>query len=241
MLRAVMAALLMLAGCAPALPRHEWSNATEALRIMSERSERVTTLEGTCRVILRDSEGLSISLDGALAARVPDHFRLRAWKFGRAVLDLTVTPEGVWTLTGETPAGEPPRFDAAQFARAWEIMSGRFGDDATVVVADPARAFTVRRALGEGGAAVLCEIEPRTLTARRYEFIGADGRVERSLTLDRYRLLDAGPGRPGIVWPRRMIAEGADGRVTVLFDDLEFNLEPAPGAFVPPRRAVKQP
>lgn len=229
----LIAVMLMLAGCSVGLPRHEWTEPRDALWIMSERSGRVRTIAGSCRVLLREAGGPSVSLDGAVAARAPDHFRLRAWKVGRPVLDVTISPDGVWVLAAERA---PEQIDSAVFKRVWEMLTGTFGDEAEVLATKPA--LCVRAWLG-AGATVTAEIDPNTLTARRYEFAGPDGAVVHSLTMDRYGVLSLETG--AIVWPRRVIAEGAEGRVTVLFDDIEFNGEPAPGAFVPPRRAVRRP
>ena len=43
----------------------------------------------------------------------------------------------------------------------------------------------------------------------------------------------------GIVWPMRLTAKSESGAIDVRLRDPEFNTEPPPGAFNPPRRAKK--
>jgi hypothetical protein len=234
-----------LSGCVQRLPTYPWSDSRAALDIMAARADSIRTVSSGCTLHIKRRDGFRVSLDGAMAARIPGWLRLRAWKFGDPVLDVTVTPDGVWSLPrkGEVP---PPGQD--RLTEVWMLFTGRFFDDPSAVVIDEGGPrFTVERAIGDQGAMIRCEVDRATLTVRSYAIRDEAGATRLLLTLDRYRLVDEAP------WPMRLtadIAPRSDGapsgpddiaRITVSFEDPELNTEPAPGAFTPPRRAVKRP
>src|SRR5688572_15188409 len=80
---AAVLGVLSFAGCSPTLSKYEWHGEEEALRVMARRAQSIGDVSATCRVLLRDSNGESIQLDGALAARSHTHLRVRAWKFNQ--------------------------------------------------------------------------------------------------------------------------------------------------------------
>lgn len=248
----VAAAFAIVSGCRAPLPEHQWKDRDTALRVMSERGARVRTVESGVRLVLTSKDGNSVTLDGAIAAAPPDRFRLRAWKMGHAVLDLTLTPEGTWLKaekgSGTSGAGVPPAVNARGIADAWSMFTGSMfsestapGGASTEIIDDGGPWFTLRRTLPAraGGGSddppiVECVIDRRTLTARRYRVIDSAGLERATLTLDDYR--DFG----GVVFPMRLSAESDDGGVLVLLDSPEFNLPTAPDAFVPPAGASRQ-
>ena len=77
-------------------------------------------------------------------------------------------------------------------------------------------------------------IDARSLPLR-YVYETDDGRRQFELTLDRYREVN------GVPWPHRLVATGTMGVVVIEQRNVEINGELAPNAFVPPRRAEKQP
>jgi hypothetical protein len=246
----LVAALACWVGaCAAQLPTYEWTGTQDALDVMAQRADAVTTFSSPCAIFVKRRDGYTISLDGAVAARIPGYLRLRAWKLGQAVMDVTVTPDGVWTLRGDgrTGPGEGggPGPTARHLAEVWSLFTGEFytGPNSRVIDSGGSR-FSVERPMGEDGGVVRCEIDRATLTARTFAVVDASGRARLTLTLDRYRLAGDVP------WPNRLIAEIAEveaapasddqpERVTIRFDGPELNAEIPAGAFSPPKRAVK--
>jgi hypothetical protein len=235
-------------GCSSPLPAYPWKDHETAQRLMAEHAAKVQSVQSGARVILTAADGNSVTLDAAIVAVPPNRFRLRAWKLGHAVMDLTLTPEGVW-LKAEENRGEGTggaaaglrSIGAGGIAGPWTLFTGGLLDQGGVrgngrieMTDDGGPTFTLRRLADKVGAAsIICEVDRRTLTARRCAVLDELG-VERAvLTLGDYR--DFG----GIVFPTRLDATGADGTVVVLLDDPEFNTPLPPDAFVPPAGAIR--
>lgn len=240
----------MAAGCAKPLPTYPWTGADAALETMGARAGAVRSFRSPCRITLTGAGGESVTLDGAVAARRPDHLRLRAWKLGHAAFDLTVAPEGVWVMTPERAgrgateaAGFLDGLDDPRIGAVWTVLAGDLFDEESARVEDRGGAtFRVERPLSGGGegahadgpATLVCDIDRATLTARRYTLLAADGRVLHTLTLDRYRLVGE------TVWPLRLTASGPEGELDLVLDGPELNAALDAAVFTPPRRAVKR-
>jgi hypothetical protein len=234
--------LLALNGCAQRLPAHAWAGPDDALETLRQRAESVRTLQSAARVVLARPDGETVHLDAALIAGFPDHLRLRAWKLGQTVFDLTWTPGGLWVDARreegtDEQAGLSPT--AAEFAAAWSLFDPGFfsAEFASVRAPDAGPIVMIERrpSLDRAGATVLCEVDRATLTPRRYTVLGPSGVSRATLTLDRYQSFD------GIVWPTRIEARGPGGSVVVFIDSARFNETLPERAFVPPAGAVKQP
>lgn len=239
----ILASLLVAAGgCThrfeEKIPTYDLMDAPSSLRALSERARLVKTLSGEGLITLTRADGESVRLDAAMAMRPPERARLRAWKFGRAIFDLTVAPEGIWIVAPEDPQRKEQitsaGVSAAKLARTWSVLSGGFFDGADLRSELRDGLMIVRRE-SPGEPAVVCEVDRRTLTPRRYVMIDDKGAQRFSLTLDHYRQFgDA-------VWPTRLIAVSDGGTVHVELRGVEVNPELPAGAFVPPRRAEKLP
>jgi hypothetical protein len=233
-----------VAGCAArqptetSLPTFGDVDHQTALRVLDERARAVKTLSSQCGLTLARPDGQTVELVGAVAMAPPDRLRLRAWKLGQAIFDLTLTPDGLWVMTPDDPSSKqkvlPASVSAAQLRREWELLSGSFFGDAGLKVRDEGSRLAVTKTL-EGGRSVVCDVDRRTLTPRRYRLLDPAGRTRFILTLGGYDLFN------GIAWPTRLKATSDEGRIGVRLKDVELNGELPPGAFVPPRRAEKQP
>lgn len=221
-------ALATLAACARPLPRHPWVDAPTALATIRARGEAITSVSSACGITLRSAHS-SIRLDGALAAEPPDRFRVRAWKLGTPVLDLTQTDGGIWLMLSERARADSTAaldlITQERLARAWAVITGA--------------ALAGGQVLDEGGPSFriatpdfTAEIDRDTLTIRRIAFPSDGG----SVTLDRYTLLG-----DAIVYPRRVLAEHEKGSIEFRLDDPAFNEAIDPIAFKPPRSAVRRP
>ena len=127
---------LLLPGCVQHsvphenLPLYPWTDDQTALRELAVRAHAVKTISAAAMLTLTRPDGQSVRLDGAVAiSLVQKSVRLRAWKLGQAVFDLTLTPVGLWI---ETPKDEqrhqqvaPASLSASKFARACQSSEAR--------------------------------------------------------------------------------------------------------------------
>lgn len=220
------------------LPTYPGLGDAAALEVLAERAAAVKTLSAQCRLTLTRPDGQTVRLDGAVVMAPPDRLRLRAWKFNQAVFDLTLTPDGLWVVTPDDPSRRekviPASLSAARLGREWALLSGSFFGEPGLSVRDAGRRLAVSKAMGDGRT-VVCEVERKTLTPRRYRMSDPEGRERFTLALSHYQLFD------GIPWPTRLGARSGDGRISIRMNDVELNGELAPNAFKPPRRAEKLP
>lgn len=243
---ALLAFSIVAGGCRPKappaedLPAYQWFDKETAIRDLRARADAVKTVSAECTVRLTRADGETVSLDGAIVTRNPGWVRLRAWKFNRAVFDLTLQPAGLWVMTMDDAKRKeqmlPAKVSAATFVRHWSYFNGKLFDEAhagsarvngnTLVLFDANNAKAYDK--------LHCEVDRRTLTPRRYVY---DDNGERNfeLALEEYRVVN------GIPWPHRLVATGTMGRVVIEQRNVEINGGLAPNAFVPPRRAEKQP
>ena len=239
-------ASLVLSGCVTrraklveeSVPRYPQMPAQESLARIQDRNTDLQDVTGKGTLTFTGRDGRSVRLEAVFVLAPPARAaRVRAWKFGRAVFDLTRTPEGVWLYL--------PRGDEGDRAEALTTSAQSLGDaigqwldlfadgPATPGGTVTARGETlvVRRPM-EDGLTLRATIDRRTLTARQYDGLDTDGRVRFRLVLDQYRELAPG----GAVWPQVIEARSASGTVRVEASELEVNIAP-PTAFVPPTRA----
>jgi hypothetical protein len=223
----------LLAACTsrPPLPRHPSMAADEALQLIAERLESVRTISATCDMVMTDAAGQTVRLDGAIAAEAPSRVRLRAWKLGRVVFDVTMLDGRVWLML---PEGHEGNVQTKDFLEVAELMGAAFFRAAVVVPAELTAQRLVVSGWGLGESAILCEIDRPTLTPRIYTVLGRP-REEASVILDRYAVMG------GVPWPMRIQVNRSSGEVVVIFRDVEINSSLPEGALAPPRRAVLRP
>ncbi|MBA2708765.1 MAG: hypothetical protein H0U59_13250, partial [Gemmatimonadaceae bacterium] len=168
--------LTLTAGCVPrdGLPTHPRMSVDETRRILARRAESVKTISSQATITLTRPDGESIRFDGAIALRPPDRSRLRAWKFGQAVFDLTVTPDGVWIIAPDDPKHRQDirraGATAADFGRTFSSLLGSFFSSADLTGAEHGDMMRFTHKSGNG-AALTCEVDRRTLTPRRYRLL----------------------------------------------------------------------
>jgi hypothetical protein len=241
MMRSVLAlgALIScLAGCATnptsTLPAYHWVDTETALRDLRTRASSVTTLASECSITLKRSDGETVQFDGAMAMRNPGFLRLRAWKFNRAVFDLTLQPDGLWLMTLDDPARKeqvvPVTVRAADFMEQWSWFNGGMFESESLRASVNGDTLILTSVWKSGE--VRCEVERSTLTPHRYVYEAAGQTFE--LTMDRYTQTN------GVPWPLRLVANSATGEVIIEQRNVEINGPLPPNAFVPPGRAEKR-
>jgi len=231
-LRATMALCLFLAGCnSEHIATYPPMSDRQAIQILIDRSRAIKTVSAQGLVTLERPGGQTVRLDAALAIQPRANARLRAWKLGQAIFDITLTPQGVWVVL---PQQDPTSFggNSANATRQWlRLMTGTF-ENAGVIADDTGPRLVLKQA-ADDGAIILCEVDRNTLTARRYILRDRPGRRQFTLTLSRYADFN------GIAWPQKIEAAGPSGRITIDLNGVEINGELPPAAFHPPARAVK--
>jgi outer membrane lipoprotein-sorting protein len=236
--RILLLALLALAGCTHGpLPTIHWTDRREALRILSTRAHAVRTVSAQGLLTLTRPDHESARLDAAIASQPPDRLRLRAWKLGRAIFDLTLTGDGLWLFAPDEPSLNPKirssALATARLAKAWSALSGGLFDRPDLSIKETSHQLIVTAPSEEG--IIRCEVDKRTLTPSRYIVTDATGRTRFALELDDYRLYG------DIAYPQRLSATSDMGTILIQLRDVELNADLAAGAFVPPRRAEKLP
>ncbi len=234
--------LLALAGCRSTpppvegnLPQYPMLSASESLEAMRQRNAGVGDVTGKGTLTFTAADGESVRLDTVFVLAPPDRARVRAWKFGRAVFDLTRTADGVWLYLprGDARADELEASAGALSAAIGEwlnLFSGGLDADARDVDVESNRLW-IRRPMGEG-LTLRILVRRDTLTPSIYDGVDAVGTVRFRLLLDAYTPL--GP----TVWPQIVEAISADGTVRIEANELELDVAP-PTAFEPPRRASR--
>ncbi|MBX3359042.1 MAG: hypothetical protein KF745_11530 [Phycisphaeraceae bacterium] len=208
-------------------------SAEESLTTIADRQASVTHLVAECDLDLTDSEGQSVRVDGVIVAELPGKMRMRAWKFGHAVFDLTVTDDGAWLMTPEEEQGGR-RLDAEHVSSTGVrdvlgLLGPGYFRTARPVRADASMLIACGAALGRDD--VVCEIVRATLAPRRFVMGSGASLNGGEVVLDQYQAVD------GAIWPMRVRIRSQAGEVVVRVRQLEINGELPPGAFVPSQRA----
>jgi outer membrane lipoprotein-sorting protein len=244
-----LALLLLLAlavvGCASRnandadkLPAVEWRDQQEALDILARRADAIETVTSEGLITLTRPDGESVRFDLAMVRHKSDGVRLRAWKLGRAVFDLTMTPEGVWLLTPDDPSLKQKvrtaGVSARQLVETWKTFNGELfrARDGKLTEAGKNLIYTTKQ---RDAVTVRCEIDRRSLTPRRYLMCDDKGVTRFTLDVSDYRDI------AGQLFPHRYVATSSEGKILITLREVELNTELAPNALRPPRRAEKLP
>jgi hypothetical protein len=209
----------------------------ESLKVIADRQAAVTSISAECDLELTDAQGQRVNLDGVLVSCPPGNVRLRAWKFGHAVFDLTLSEGKGWVvLPDEGPAAgkmDLQMMPAQRISGALDLLGASFFRTARPSGGDTVTLIARGSALGRDD--VTCEIERLTLTPRRF-VVGEEGaELSSELLLDRYT------PEAGVVWPMRMRLRSPSGEVVVTVREVELNGKVPGGAFTPPARAKALP
>jgi hypothetical protein len=232
------------AGCAhkptgrEALPTVHYKDDADALRILRERAAAIKTVSSRGTITFIRPDGESVRMDLAMVSQPPDRLRLRAWKLGRAIFDLTLTPDGLWLLAPDDPSlrqkVEKANVGAAEIARNWSILSGAFFNRGNLKIERQPNDLLLT-APHDHDLTLRCYVDARVLVPWLYQLLDPQNKTRFSLNLDDYRMIGNSP------YPHRIQADSESGRITVQLADVELNEDLAPAAFKPPRRAERLP
>ena len=229
--------LFLFSGCqTEQIPTYPSMPSSQALRILADRSHAIHAISAQAMLTLTRDNGDTVRLDAAIVLQPPDRARLRAYKFSRAVFDMTLTPEGLWLISPQEGDRRQEILAAGantgKLTREWlRLMTGEFDAPGMTVVERPEELRLQQPR--ENDSTLICRIDRKTLTPRRYTLTDAQGRERFTLMLDRYAEF------AGVVWPRRIEAKSETGNILIELHDVEINGALPPGAFRPPARAEK--
>ena len=158
-------------------------------------------------------DGQVIHLDALMVMARPDRLRLRAWKMGQAVFDLTLRPDGLWVETPGDPSRAkeviPAAVGAAEFARQFLWFTGGFFTEPGPIDSRLEGDKLHLQRVTDSGSMIFCEVDRATLTPRRFQLLeGKGGKAPVQFTLEMTGYQDF----KGIVWPTFLRLPRSTGR-----------------------------
>lgn len=239
---------LLQVGCAaeaPArvqLPSYEWINAEQGVHLVNQRATSLDTIFALGNVTLdipehKDVKGNIVkasntTMQAMVIAFGQDHLRFRAWQKKSPVIDITLTPDGMWIWYAPDKPILP--LSTKQLRKLPQVLHGNLPAK-TSVVKDASLWLTLSESFPKDGKPVQYLMHKPTLTVRRFEFMDSKQNVIEAINLENYELIDMYP------WPDRLIASSARGSMQIDFLDVQLNSKLPQDAFVPQAQAVKQP
>lgn len=236
-MRFFLVMICLCAGCAAEkIPIYPLMSGPQTLELLRTRSQAIKTISGQGTLRLTRPDGQSINFDLAIAIQPTDRARIRTWKFGQAIFDLTLTPDGLFVIAPKDSAHRDQinaaSSGAAAMIRRWmQLISGLFGQNE---IQEHGNELIVKQNESDG-ATIICTLDRRTITARSYRLLDKNGIEQFSLTLDHYVESN------GQIWPRRIDANSETGKLRIDLRDIEVNDDIPTAAFEPPKRAEKLP
>jgi outer membrane lipoprotein-sorting protein len=236
-LAAALVSLLPLAGCAPEpLPAYTPMSEQGQLQVLRDRSHAIRTISAQGSITLSRANGDTVRFDTVVVVQPPDRARVRAWKFGQAIFDMTLTPDGLWIMAPKDDERRPEMLAAGsntgKLISQWlRLMTGSFDNPNLTVRADDGKLLITEP--NDDGTTMSCGVDRKTLTPRRYVLKDRGGTIRVTLTLGNYGEFN------GIAWPRTIEADSESGRIMIELREVEINGDIPPEAFHPPARAEK--
>jgi len=224
--------VVVLPGCAtrfPPLPTTPWDTLADAQQILVERHAGIDSVqtELSLRITTPPPERKTHRFDAALVIQGEGHLRLRAWKLGQTIFDLTVTPDGTYIAASNEMKKRAPDAEADLAALAGQLASMLRGPDYAAASFSQTDDGLVARWPNASAA-----IDSRSLSPKRFDFPAStpDQSIELQTDYADYA---------GRRWFRRVVAAGPFGNIEMTFRNVELNGPLNPRAFKPPRRAVR--
>ena len=159
-----------------------------ALDAIGERGKRPWAIHADARLTLTDPAGQSVRVDATYFITNDGRARVRAWKLGQAVFDITVTPQGVWLFTGREEA-RPSLPGVTRAVRQWvSYFGGSYADGQAAPPAGDERFFTIssNASAGESDATLRVTIDRLWAAPVRFELIAAPQPPRFAMTMGLY-------------------------------------------------------
>lgn len=227
------------------LPIYTTMSDQDSLQRIAARQSAINTVSARCDLVLTDPQGQTVNLDGALlimpVTTAGPKVRLRAWKLGQTVFDITLTNGEAWLIAPDNPRIKGPDNTTGpvqisrRIAEALDFIGPEFFESAAIVSSTPT-SITAKSATANF-TQTICVIDRATLIPQRFtagDQTASAGLISEIFFYD-YRLIG------GIPWAHRLHLTSPGGTVVVNMSDVELNAELPPSAFVPPARAKQLP
>ena len=245
----LVAFALTLIGCCAdppgqALPEMRGLSDQQILNVLAKRADQVQRVMSSGTMQLQSDESGPVRLDVALLAEGNDRLRLRAWKLGRAVFDLTRDGNDVWVWASER-VNDPDNADALadlpnaeQLDLVWQLVCGQLLSNSPdhIQTGDPlAATYTLQTQPNAPPVSAEFLINRPDQTIKQITVRDAQGQSRASYTPSRYRLIG------GLPWATRIALKSEGFAFEIELDEVELNGTLPKSAFNPPRDARKQP
>ena len=214
----------------------------EIMAVLAGRAKQTRRImsSGTMRV---ETDDQSVTLDVALLASGDRQLRLRAWKIGRAVFDLTRDGDDLWLWHADKDQQAPgsdksPHLpDVAQLNTGWQLISGQVFATPPDVLSARGPLIATYRLSNTTEPKIIAEftIARSTQTVERIVIRDEDGQERAVYKPTRYRLIE------GVPWPTKLALRSDAIELELTLDDIELNGQLPPSSFKPPRDARKLP
>ena len=98
------------------------------MAVLEQRSQAIHTVSAQGLVTLTRDNGDTVRMEAVMVLQRPDFARLRAWVFGQAVFDMTLTPDGLWVVApkdeGNTGGERPGQCERRERAVRRRLQGG---------------------------------------------------------------------------------------------------------------------
>ena len=234
---ALLVIAMLIGGCGTVLPTYPSMGPRDAWPIVSQSASSIRAVLAEADTTLTGDDGTSVRLDVALVMAPPDRVRLRAWKVGHMVLDVTSDGGVVWIDAPEGPAGRSV-VDTLGVAPAdlvhglllipgWP-MGDKEPDDAE------RRTDQYVYQMASPWGQLICEVDVRTLVVRRWR-INSETGGGHSLALSGHRLVGRVP------WPDVAVLRDGPRSVRLRFRHVQLDETPDDQVFEAPQGARRLP
>lgn len=231
----------------------------ESRQVLAKRARHTHNLMAEGTVTLVNADGKDVRLDAAVVLELPERARIRAYKLGQAVFDLTMTREFVYLYAPRADGKsdiEKAGSNAGEMARWWLRQMKTFFDRPDLSWDEGASKLTATGTDREGRT-ITAVIDRKTLTVREFLIPDTKG-VVFTMKLSGYQVFnntlgfeqdwpkygqvtpDAIPPRE-IAWPTHIEAISKSGTIIIDLHDVELNTQLPKEAFEPPQRATRLP
>jgi outer membrane lipoprotein-sorting protein len=255
--------MLLVLGCSSSpkdnVPTYPLMSVEDSRQVLARRARFTHNVSAEGRVTLISENGDDVRMDAAVVLELPERARIRAYKMGQAVFDLTMTREFVYLYAPRAEAKtqiEKAGANAGEMARWWLRQMSQFFNR-TDLKWDESPSTLKATATDSSGRTITAVVDRKRLVVREFA-IPDTGGVVFTMKLSGYRefnntlgfekdwprygqiTADAIPPQE-IAWPTRIEAISPKGSIVIDLRDVELNTELPRGAFEPPSRATRLP
>ena len=263
MRRTLCLLILFIAGCRSTpkenVPQQPLMSIEDSRQILARRARATHNLSAEGDVTLINENGGKVTLSAAVVLELPERARIRAYKLGTAVFDLTMTRESVYLYAPRAEGKsdiEKAGSNAGEMARWWLRQMSEFFDRTDLKWVESA---TTLKATGTDrqGRTITATVDRKYLVVREFAIPDTKGDVF-TMKFGGYQLFnntlgfeqdypkvgtmsaDAMPPAR-IAWPTHIEAISPRGTIIIDLRDVLLNSDLPEGAFDPPSRAVRLP